>query len=70
MLLREGEINITRLARESHVNYKKLEKALETLERKNIIEIYEGDKTKLIRINYSNPKVIILKNLFDELESI
>jgi len=58
------------LAKESKVNYQVLLKDLEVLEKKNIIEIIRGEKSKIVRLNYSNPKVIILKNLFEELENI
>lgn len=37
---------------------------------KEIIEIIGTGRAKIIRLNYSNPKVIILKNLIEELESL
>lgn len=70
MLFKKGELSVTKLAKESKVSYKVLLKDLEVLEKKNIIEIIRGEKSKIVRLNYSNPKVIILKNLFEELENI
>ncbi|PVU75877.1 hypothetical protein DDW11_01115 [Sulfolobus sp. SCGC AB-777_G06] len=70
ILFKEEEISISKLYKKTRIDYKKLEKDLELLEDKHIIEIIKGDKSKIIRLNYSNPKVIILKNLFEELENI
>lgn len=59
-------MNITRLYRLTKINYIKLKNELKILQDMNIIEIL-GDNKKIIRINYSNPKVIILINLLEEL---
>ncbi|MDT7876103.1 MAG: hypothetical protein RXQ80_05670 [Sulfolobaceae archaeon] len=40
------------------------------MEEKKIVEVIEADRSKIIRLNYENPKVVILKNLFEELENI
>ncbi|BFH73535.1 hypothetical protein SJAV_14790 [Sulfurisphaera javensis] len=63
-------MNITKLAKETGIKYQTLLKNIEFLEQKKIIEVIKGEKSKIIRLNYSNPKVIILKNLFEELEDI
>ncbi|BDB97706.1 hypothetical protein SACC_07230 [Saccharolobus caldissimus] len=59
-------MNITKLYRLSKINYIKLKNELRILQDMNIIEIL-GDNKKIIRVNYSNPKVIILINLLEEL---
>ncbi len=59
-------MNITKLYRLTKINYIKLKNELRILQDMNIIEIL-GDNKKIIRVNYSNPKVIILINLLEEL---
>ncbi|QIW25305.1 ArsR family transcriptional regulator [Sulfolobus sp. S-194] len=70
ILFKEGEINISKLAKETKLNYSTLLKYIEILEQKKLIEVIRGDRSKIVRLNYANPKVIILKNLFEELEDI
>ncbi|BCU70498.1 hypothetical protein KN1_17950 [Stygiolobus caldivivus] len=70
ILFKEDEINITKLYKKTKIKYNKLEKDILLLRDKNLIEVIEGSKTKVIRLNYSNPKVIILKNLFEELDTV
>ena len=67
-MLKRGELPVTKLSKEAKVNYKTLLKDLDILEKKNIVEIIRGEKAKIVRLNFSNPKVIILKSLFEELE--
>jgi hypothetical protein len=65
-LIKYGDMNITKLYRLTKINYIKLKNELRILQDMNIIEIL-GDNKKIIRVNYSNPKVIILINLLEEL---
>lgn len=65
-MIKYGDMNITKLYRLSKINYIKLKNELRILQDMNIIEIL-GDNKKIIRVNYSNPKVIILINLLEEL---
>lgn len=65
-MIKYGDMNITKLYRLTKINYIKLKNELRILQDMNIIEIL-GDNKKIIRVNYSNPKVIILINLLEEL---
>ncbi|PVU71162.1 hypothetical protein DDW09_00195 [Sulfolobus sp. SCGC AB-777_L09] len=70
ILFKFGEINITKLSKETKIKYSTLERIIRILEEKKIVEVIEADRSKIIRLNYENPKVVILKNLFEELENI
>jgi predicted transcriptional regulator len=71
-LLEEGDINITKLAKKCSVRYDVLKHEVDFLERRGIVEVISGDgvRAKIIRINYSNPKVILLKDLVEEVKDI
>ncbi|WP_256201707.1 hypothetical protein [Sulfuracidifex metallicus] len=49
-----------------------LKHEVDFLERRGIVEVISGDgvRAKIIRINYSNPKVILLKDLIEEVKDI
>lgn len=40
---------------------------LEDLQKMSLVEVIGSDK-KIVRLNYSNPKVVILINLLEELD--
>ncbi|MCY0850002.1 MarR family transcriptional regulator [Sulfuracidifex metallicus] len=71
-LLEEGDINITKLAKKCSVRYDVLKREVDFLERREIVEVISGDgvRAKIIRVNYSNPKVILLKDLIEEVKDI
>ncbi|TRM80689.1 hypothetical protein DJ531_11950 [Sulfolobus sp. A20-N-F6] len=61
-------MNITKLYRLSGLHYNKRKKELEDLEKIEVIEIIGSDqRAKIIKINYSNPKILVLINLLEEL---
>ncbi|WP_338601435.1 hypothetical protein V6M85_00105 [Sulfolobus tengchongensis] len=66
ILIKYGDMNITKLYRLSKIRYDKLKKELDELQRMKLVEIL-GDSKKIVRLNYSNPKVVILINLLEEL---
>ena len=67
ILLNYGDINITKLYRLTKIRYTRLKSELDSLQQMNLIEIIGNDK-KIIRLNYSNPKIVILINLLEELQ--
>ncbi|MEM0293054.1 MAG: hypothetical protein QXF93_00290 [Saccharolobus sp.] len=67
ILLNYGDINITKLYRLTKIRYTRLKTELDSLQQMNLIEIIGNDK-KIIRLNYSNPKIVILINLLEELQ--
>ncbi|MBP1357155.1 MAG: hypothetical protein JZD40_01510 [Sulfolobus sp.] len=69
-MVKYGDVNITRLAKLTRLRYDTLKKELDFLAQYKIIEIIGTGRAKVIKLNYTNPKVIILKNLIEELESL
>jgi len=69
-LCRFGEINITRLAKVTGLRYDVLERNLAYLSQRNYVEIMQLGRSKVVRLNYSNPKVIIVKDLLEELSEL
>ncbi|AKA74090.1 hypothetical protein SULI_09345 [Saccharolobus solfataricus] len=67
ILIKNGDMNITKLYRLSKIHYDKLRRELEDLQKMDLIEVIGSDK-KIVRLNYSNPKVVILINLLEELD--
>ncbi len=65
-----GDLSLTRLSRLSKVRFSVLKREILILKNKGYIEIIDSGRVKIARLNYSNQKVIILKNLLEELEDI
>jgi len=65
-----GDLSLTRLSRLSKVRFSVLKREILILKNKGYIEIIDSGRVKIVRLNYSNQKVIILKNLLEELEDI
>jgi intein-encoded DNA endonuclease-like protein len=70
ILFKEGEINISKLSRLTNIRYDILKKELINLQNMGYIEIITQGRAKIIRLNFSNPKIIILMNLIEQLEKI
>ncbi len=67
----EGETNITKLSKRCSMRYDVLKREIDYLESRGVIEVISGgNRAKLIRLNYSNPKVLILKDLVEEVKEI
>ncbi|ABP96187.1 MULTISPECIES: hypothetical protein [Metallosphaera] len=69
-LLKEGEIPISLVARESRLRFDIAKREIAEMERKGLVEILDSGRVKLVRINMTNRKVIILRNLIEELEDL
>ncbi|BBG23954.1 hypothetical protein [Sulfuracidifex tepidarius] len=70
-LFEEGDTNITKLSKKCSMRYDVLRSEIDFLEKKGIVEVISGEsRAKVIRLNYSNPKVIILKDLIEEVKDI
>lgn len=67
IILQEGEINISRLAKISKIKYDILQRELEVLKNKGYIDIIKLGRSTIIRPNLSNQKLLIIKNLLEEL---
>jgi hypothetical protein len=65
-----GELSLTKLSKLSKVRFSVLKREILVLKDKGYVEIIDSGRIKVARLNYSNQKVIILKNLLEELEDI
>lgn|GEM_PF-571827 len=69
-LFKEGEMNIGRLLKKCNSQYKSLMKELKYLEEKQLIEMIEIGRARIVRLNYSSSKILALRNLLEELGEI
>ncbi|MEM0366793.1 MAG: winged helix-turn-helix domain-containing protein [Acidilobaceae archaeon] len=70
ILLKEGQSTITRLARETGLNHKKLIEYLEILKKHGIVEERRYGRLRLYEINYKNPRVSALREIFKMIEEL
>ncbi|QKQ99560.1 winged helix-turn-helix transcriptional regulator [Metallosphaera tengchongensis] len=70
ILLKYGDLSISNLARKSGIRFNTVKEEVEELERDGLVEILESKRVKIVKINLTNRKVIILRNLIEELEDI
>ncbi|AWR98244.1 hypothetical protein DFR86_05330 [Acidianus sulfidivorans JP7] len=69
-LIKYGDLSISNLSKKSKVKFYVLKRELDYLSEKGYIEILSGERNKIIRLNYTNQKILILKNLLEELEEL
>ncbi|BBD72575.1 hypothetical protein HS1genome_0964 [Sulfodiicoccus acidiphilus] len=71
MVLSEvGEVNITRLLRLTGLRYDVLERNLKYLEEKRYVEVTRLGRSRIVRLNFSNPQVIVIRDLLEELSEL
>ncbi len=69
VIITEGEVNITRIVRLTHLNYRSVSVHLEYLKKENLIEEVIYGRAKLYRPNWFNPIVRYVEELIREAES-
>ncbi len=69
-ILREGQANITRLARDLGVHHRVIRKHMERLVEKGIVEERVYGRMRLYLANLKDPKVAALKLALEDLEEI
>jgi DNA-binding transcriptional ArsR family regulator len=69
-LLKEGQVNITRMSRELGIHHRVIRKHMEKLRKAGIVEERRYERLHIYIINLRNPKVAALKELLEELENI
>lgn len=69
-LLKYGDLSISGLSKKAKVKFPVLKRELNFLLEKGYVEILTGKRSKIVRLNYTNQKIIILKNLLEELEEL
>ncbi len=63
-----GETNITRIVRETGLNHRTVVKHLNELMEQGIINERVFGRVKMYSINFSNPKTLLLRDVFSALE--
>ncbi|MQL54506.1 hypothetical protein GFB69_01735 [Acidianus ambivalens] len=69
-LIKYGDLPISNLSKLARVKFNVLKRELNYLSEKGYIEILSGERAKIVRLNYTNQKIIILKNLLEELDDL
>jgi len=68
VLFRIGEANISRIVRETGMHHSVVAKHLEKLAETGLIEERRYGRIRLFRVNYSNPRAVIIRDLIEVLE--
>ncbi len=64
------EINITRLTKLTELNHKVVRHHVDLLKELGIVEEKQIGRIRLVRLNENNPKVKILREVFEKLERL
>jgi DNA-binding MarR family transcriptional regulator len=67
-LLKYGDVNVTKLSRLTGVNYNSLKRELDYLQDKGYVEVLHLGRAKVVRLNLSNRKVLVLRSFLEEME--
>ncbi|MCC6044370.1 MAG: ArsR/SmtB family transcription factor [Acidilobaceae archaeon] len=70
ILLREGQVNISRLIRETGLHHRLVVKHLEELKRMGLVEERRYGRLRIYEANLQDPRVSALRELLKTLESI
>jgi len=65
-----GEVNISRIARETGLNYEYVKRYLSELKKMGIINERAFGRAKLYSINYTSSKALLIRDLLRELEKM
>jgi len=65
-----GEVNISRIARETGLNYEYVKRYLSELKSMGIINERTFGRAKLYSINYTSSKALLIRDLLRELEKM
>lgn len=69
VLFKLGEANISKLSRLTGLHHKLVDKYLTQLKKLQIVEEHKYGRLRIFKVNYSNPKTYILKELLELMES-
>lgn len=70
VLFTQGEMSLTKLAEAAGVRYQTAKTEIENLEKKGYVEIFSSGRVRIVKLNLENRKVIIMKNLLEELDDL
>ncbi len=70
ILFEVREINITRLTKMTELNHKVVRHHIDVLKELGIVEEKQIGRIRLVRLNEANPKVRILREIFEKLEQL
>ncbi len=68
LLMREGEVNITRIIKETGLHYNLVIKHLEVLEDLGLVVERRFGRSRIFSLNYDNPKVTLVRDLISIIE--
>lgn len=68
LLMREGEVNITRIIKETGLHYNLVIKHLEVLEDLGLVVERRFGRSRIFSLNYDNPKVALVRDLISIIE--
>lgn len=68
VVMRHGEVNITRIVRETGLNHKTVKNHLMRLAELGIVNERSFGRAKLYSVNYRSPRVLVLRDILFSLE--
>ncbi|WP_048099899.1 hypothetical protein [Candidatus Acidianus copahuensis] len=68
--MKYGDLTVTKLSKLSGVKPWIVKRELDFLSKSGYIDLIEGSRSTIVKLNYSNQKVIILMNLLQEIEEL
>jgi DNA-binding transcriptional ArsR family regulator len=69
-LLKEGQANISRIARETGLHYRIIRKHAEELKQMGIVSEHVYGRLRFYSVDLTNPKVALIRELLFELERL
>lgn len=70
ILLEEGQVNITRLVRETGLHHRLVVKHIEELKRMGIVIERRYGRMRVVEVNLGDPRISALRELLKNLESL
>jgi len=68
VILKYGQINITRLAREASIHHQLAVKYVDELASEGIVEVRRIGRLRIVEVKHDNPKITLLRELLVEEE--
>lgn len=63
IILKYGQINVTRLAREASLHHRLVSKYIDEMREEGIVSVYKVGRIRIVELNVDNPQVALLREL-------
>lgn len=70
VILSEGEVNITKLVKQSGLHYNLVKRHVEYLSSLGIVKVKSIGRIRIVEANFDDPRVVALRDLIRTIESL